>query len=314
MAPFASQKLSMVSLWWTTFKDSTAIGYLAVLIASASWATSGIFVKYILDSGQISPLALAFWRDLFTFLVLLAGVGTLRPKYLRIHLKDTGWLFALGASIGIFHVFWNLGINLNGAAVTTVQQAAMPAIVAVIAWFLWREPLSWRKILAIVLTFSGTVLVSGPDELGQAQMTLGAVVVGFGLPISYASWSLFGKKIRNHYNALTVLTYAFGVGALVLFPFLFFTRQPWPMLATTGVWFTALIGISTIASFTSYTFALGRLPASVASILAMSEIAFVVLFAYVLLGEWLSVVQISGAVMVTAGVLLLLRRQRRAGA
>ena len=66
----------------------------------------------------------------------------------------------MGASLGAFHVFWNLAVLLNGAAVATVQQAATPAIVVVIARMVWRESLTWRKLLAIVLTFAGTVLVS----------------------------------------------------------------------------------------------------------------------------------------------------------
>jgi drug/metabolite transporter (DMT)-like permease len=309
MTPLVTPKRPNAARRWLSFKNSSTIGYVAVLLASACWATSGIFVKYIADGSHISPLALAFWRDLFTFIVLLTGVRLLQPARLRVHRRDLGWLFALGASIGVFHVFWNLGIVLNGAAVTTVQQAAMPAIVAVVAYMLWQEPLTWRKIMAILLTFTGTVLVSGLGDLNQAELTLTGVVVGFGLPISYASWSLFGKKIRRHYDAITVLTYAFGAGALVLLPFLFFTRQPWPMLTTTGVWFAALIGISTITAFASYTFALGRLPASVASILAMVEIAFVVVFAYFLLGESLAVGQIIGTTMVVGGVILLFRRK-----
>jgi drug/metabolite transporter (DMT)-like permease len=43
----------------------------------------------------------------------------------------------------------------------------------------------------------------------------------------------------------------------------------------------------------------------VASILAMSEIAFVAAYAYILLGERLTVSQILGAVLVVGGVLLL---------
>jgi drug/metabolite transporter (DMT)-like permease len=69
--------------------------------------------------------------------------------------------------------------------------------------------------------------------------------------------------------------------------------------------FAGLIALSTIIPFSIYTFALGRLPASVASILAMSEIAFVAVYAYTLLGERLTASQVLGAVLVVGGVLLL---------
>jgi DME family drug/metabolite transporter len=284
---------------------SDMVGYLAVMIATACWGTSGIFVKFVMASSNVTALALAFWRDLFTFLVLLTGVGLLRPAWLRVQRHDLRWLVGLGGSLGIFHVLWNLGVFLNGAAVATVQQAAMPAIVAVAAWLIWREPLTWNKVLAIILTFAGTVLVSGLDVLGQAELTLSGLLVGLGIPFGYASWNLFGKKARECYNPLVTLTFGFGFGALVLLPFQFFTPQPWPVPGLSWLWFASLIFISTIIPFSTYTFGLGRLPASVASILAMTEIPIVAVYTYFLLDEALAAHQVLGAVLVVGGVLFL---------
>ena len=295
--------------------NSELVGSLGVLLAAAAWGTSGIFVKLIAAEMEVSALALAFWRDITTFTVLLTGLGVFRRSWLRVRREDLRWLVGLGASLGIFHVFWNLAVFVNGAAVATVQQAAMPAIVAIVAWFLWRESLTWNKIIAILLTFVGTVLVSGLDVLGQVRLSAGGLFIGLGVPITYASWTLFGKKARETYNPLTTLTYAFGFGALVLLPFQAFTPQPWPVSGLALTWFAALIVVSTILSFASYTFALGRLPASVASILAMSEIAFVAVYAYVLLGERLTPSQVLGAGLVIGGVVLLsLRRRKRRAA
>jgi DME family drug/metabolite transporter len=284
---------------------SDLVGFLSVLFAAACWGTSGIFVKLIAADIDISALALAFWRDITTFLVLLTGIGMLRPAWLRVRRCDLWWLIALGGSLGIFHVFWNLGVFLNGAAVATVQQAAMPSIVAVAAWLIWREPLTWSKIAAIGLTFVGTVLVSGIDRLGQAELSLGGLLIGLAIPVTYAAWNLFGKKVREDYNPFTTLTYAFGFGALVLLPLQFFTPQPWPVPSSSLLWFAGLIALSTIIPFSVYTFGLGRLPASVATILSMSEIAFVAVYAYVLLDERLTPGQVLGAVLVVGGVLLL---------
>jgi DME family drug/metabolite transporter len=280
-------------------------GVAAVLLAAACWGTSGIFVKFVVAEADISALALAFWRDITTFAVLAGTLALLRPAWLRVRRADLRLLAAMGASLGTFHVFWNLAVMLNGAAVATVQQAAMPAIVAVVAWLIWREPLTWIKIVAILLAFFGTVLVSGPDLLGGARLSLGGLVIGLGTPITYAAWTLFGKRARREHNPITTLTYAFAFGALVLLPLQFFTPQPFPVSGTTLLWFAALIGLSTIVSFSAYTWALGHLPASVASIVVMSEIAFVAVYAVVLLGERLGRGQILGAILVLGGVLLL---------
>ncbi|MBC8447781.1 MAG: EamA family transporter [Chloroflexi bacterium] len=289
-----------------TPERSQTAGYLAVVLATACWAASGIFVSFIMAGREVSALALAFWRDLFTFAILLAGLRLLRPSWLSVPRRDLKWLAGLGSiGLGTFHVLWNLNVMLNGVAVATVQQAAMPAIVAVAAWLLWREPLTRRKGLAIVLTFAGTVLISGLDALGRMELSVPALLVGLSTPVTYAAYSLFGKPIAGRYHPLTILTYGFGFGALTLLPFQFFTPQPWPVPGQTWLWFAVLIGFATIVPFSFYTFGLGLLPASVAGILAMTEIPVASLYAYVFLGERLTAPQTAGAALVIAGVLLL---------
>ncbi len=286
-------------------QESNEVGYLAVLVATACWGTSGIWVQFIVATSGVSALALAFWRDLVTFLVLFLGLRVLRPDWLRTKRRDLKWLVGLGVTLGIFHVFWNLGVLLNGPAVATVQQAAMPAIVAIFAWLIWKEPLTRRKWLAILLTFVGTVGASGVEVLGQADITAGGFLVGLGIPFAYAGWNLFGKHVRGDYNPATTLTYAFGFGALALLPFQVLTPQPWPVSAEALLWFAGLIGVATLAAFSLYTFALGRLQASVAGILAMAEIPIVAVYAYFLLNQRMSPDQIIGAALVVAGVVLL---------
>lgn len=288
-----------------------AVGYLAVLLASACWGSSGVFIKFLVADCGISALALAFWRDLLTFLVLFAGVAILRPSWLRVRRGDLGWLLGMGCSLGALHVVWNLGVLANGAAAATVQQAAAPAIVAVVAWVIWRESLVWNKILAILLTFAGTVLVSGLAALEEVTLSPQAMLIGLGIPGMYAAWTLFGKRVREDCNPLTALTYAFAFGALVLLPLQFFTPPPWPVPVSSLVWMAGLIMVPTICGFSLFVFALGRLPASVASILAMTEIAFVTIYAYFLLSERLTVSQILGALLVVGGVALLSLNGRR---
>jgi drug/metabolite transporter (DMT)-like permease len=287
--------------------SETMVGYLGVLVAAAAWGTSGVFVKLVIAKTDVSAIALAFWRDITTFVALLVGLALFRRDLLRVKRRDLWPLVGLGATLGIFHVFWNLGVMVNGAAVATVQQAAMPAIVTIAAWFLWREALSWIKILAIVLTFVGTVLVSGLEVLGELELSLGGLLIGLAIPLFYAAWNLFGKQARRTHSPLTTLTYGFGIATLVLLPLQPFTPQPWPIPAVGYAWFAGLIFVSTIGGFSIYTFALGRLPASVATILAMSEIPFVMVYAYVFLGERLTPMEVMGSMLVVGGVLLLFR-------
>ena len=78
------------------------------------------------------------------------------------------------------------------------------------------------------------------------------------------------------------------------------------------LYFAGLIGLSTVTAFFAYTFGLGRLPASIAGILAMAEIAFVSVYAYFLLSERMVLTQITGTILVIVGVVILFRRRQKA--
>ena len=268
-------------------------------------------MEFIADNEAVSATALAFWRDFTTFIcLLLLGLVTI-PAKIRIGRSDWRDIAGMGANLGAFHIFYNLSIMLNGVAVTTIQQAVMPIIVTIVAWHLWQEALTRRKITAIVLAFTGAVLVAGLADIKSGRFTLSGLLLGFSVPCFYAGWNLFGKKVRMYYDSLVVLIFAFGIASVLLSPFQFFIPQPWPIQPTTWLWFAGLIGLSTLGAFFLYAVGIGRLQASIASILLMSEIAFAVFYAYLLLDERLVMTQILGSILVVSGVLQLLGPQRR---
>ncbi len=289
--------------------NTTAItGYAAEITAAAFWGASGVFIKLIADNGAVSATALAFWRDTATFICLLTAGLMAFPGKIRIKRSDWCLMAGMGASLGIFHIFYNVGIMLNGAAVTTVQQAVMPAIVTIAARYLWQEPLTGRKTLALLMAFAGTVLAAGLADFKTGGFSLYGLLIGFCVPCLYAAWTLFSKKSRMQYGALVVLIFAFGIASSLLLPLQFFITQPWPIQPRTWLWFAGLIGVSSLAAFYLFAVGIGRLQASIASILLMSEIAFAVFYAYLFLGERLTMSQIAGAILVVGGVLQLLRR------
>jgi len=291
-------------------------GYLLVLVAAVTWSTSGLFVRLTVAAGGFSALSLAFWRDLFTFLCLLAALALFRPGWLRVARRDLPWLAALGGiGVGTFHLLFNLSILYIGYAVTTVLLYSSPAFVTLMAWLIWREPLTRNKVVAILLALAGSVLVAGWQELKGVHLTAGSLILGLGAALIYGTFSLFGRQVARRYSPWTVLTYGFGFAALVLLPFQFGTPFPWPVPSRALLWLAALVGVATIVPFSAYLGGLRRLPVSVASILSASEIAFGLVLAYLVFGEQLRNWQFLGAGLVVAAVVLVaVGRERREAA
>jgi DME family drug/metabolite transporter len=288
-------------------EESKGIGLLLVVLATACWSTSGLFISLVMRGSGISPWGLAFWRDLGTFTCLLMGMLLLGSHtQLRVKRRDLPWLAAMGAiSIGLFHVMWNMAVLINGVSVATVIQANAPIFVTVMAWLLWREPLTRRKTVAIVLALVGTVLIARLDGLGAKQITLFGLLIALAAAFAYGGFSLFGKKLIGDYSSWTILLYAFGFGALILLPFQIRVIISWPLSPQVWGYYAGLILLSTISGFALYTTGLRRLQASVAAIVATTEVPFAAAVSYIALGERLDGWQILGAVLIVSGVILL---------
>ena len=110
---------------------------------------------------------------------------------------------------------------------------------------------------------------------------------------------------------MVLLVYAFGLASLMLLPIQPFVTQPSNISLAAIACFCGLILISSVGAFLLFITGLGGVPSSTASIIVMSEIAFVLLYAYVLLDEVLDSSQVLGALLVLGGVLTIMRRPGR---
>lgn len=291
--------------------STRAKGIALVVLATIFWSTSGIFISRIIQESGISPVGLAFWRDTATFSTLLAGIAIFKPKLLRVNRRDLPWLFAMGASVGAFHVLWNKSVMLVGASIATVIQSDSPIIVTILALIFFKEPLTKKKMAAIALSILGTVFIAGGQAgagplsgLETQQVTTIGLLTALASSILYGLVSLFGKKLVSNYSSWTTLLYTFGIGAFVLLPLQFSTPLPETLSNQVLLLFLGLILITTITGFAIYTTALRMLQASIASITNTSEVAFAAILAYLVLGERLNLWQILGALLVVAGVVL----------
>ncbi len=287
-------------------KPSTvrAWGLLLVIVATAAWSTAGVWVKIVMAESGISVIYLAFWRDFITFLLLLSGMMLLNRAGLRVRARDLRWLALMGAiGIGLFHVLWNLSVQYNGASIATVLQYNAPIIVAVSARMLWGESLTWRKLTAIALAFSGTLLIALPGATG-IHITLTGLIIGLASAAAISVYSLVGRRLTGAYPLWTIMTYIFGFGALAVLPLAVLTGDAWTLTPAAVGAFLSFVGIPTLGGFGFYTAGLKRLPASVAAIVATTEVPLAGIVAFFALGERLSGVQWAGVFLVMFGVVL----------
>lgn len=292
----------------STLTDNRARrGYLLVLAATICWATSGTFIKIIRHDYGLSAWTLAFYRDLFTFVIFLTIAVVLGVDRLRVARRDLIPLAAMGAiSIGIFHVLWAMAVTMLPVAVATVLNYTAPVFVVLFAWALWHEKPDRRQTVAVIVAFVGCVLVTGAYNIADMNLNWLGLLVGLSTGLTYGMFTIIGKNALRHYDSWTVLTYAFGfatVTLLVLQPGATLEMFAKPLSA--WLWMIVLVVISTVTGFGLYTSGLKHLSASSASIAATLEPVIATGFAFALLGEVIEPVQMVGGVLVIISVLIL---------
>jgi DME family drug/metabolite transporter len=285
------------------------------LVASAAvlWGTLGIFFKSIIGGWGLTPLTLAFFRAALSFLFLGGGLMLVDRPALRIQRRDLPFFAAFGLiSVAIFYTVYIAAVDLTTVATAAVLLYTAPAFVTLFAWRLYAEALDRRKLTALAMTFLGSALVARAYDLNQLQINALGVLCGLAAGLTYALYSIFGKRALQAYQPTTIVTYAMGFGALCLLPFQSVnTLLPAATPSALWIWLAALALGPTVGSVTLYTAGLRHIQASVASIIAMLEPVTAALLSFILLQEQFTPGQALGGVLILGGVLLLSARAPR---
>ena len=286
------------------------------LAGTAVWSTTAIFIGYLSTTYRLPSLVLAFWRDLFVALALAAVFALFQRVRLRVESRHLKFLVLYGLLLSLFNASWTASVAFNGAAVATVLAYSSPGFTAILAWRLFGEKLGGWKILAVLLSLLGTVLVSGAYDPQAWRLNPLGVVTGLLSGLAFAGYSLMGKAASQRgINPWTTLLYTFGFAAIFLLGYnlllgwpagkplgdLFWLQESWAGWAI----LLTLAVLPTIGGYGLYTVSLGYLPASVANLIATLEPAMTAVLAYLFLGETLTPSQLVGGIVIISGVVLL---------
>ena len=296
-----------------------ARGYSIALISAVFLSTTAIFIRHLTLTYHMPALVLAFWRDVFVVLTLLLVLGIVRRGLLRVPRQHLPYLVAYGLVLALFNAMWTLSVSLNGAAVATVLVYCSAGFTALLGWWLLKERLGWAKLLAVVFSLGGCVLVSGALDAASWQANLMGIATGVFSGLCYAAYSLLGRSAAQRgLNPWTTLVYTFGFAALFLLAFNLIPGQPLPGGAARPadlLWLGSalegwgvlilLAAVPTVAGFGLYNVSLSYLPSSVANLIVTMEPAFTAIEAYIFFDERLTAIQLGGALMIVSGVILL---------
>ncbi len=180
-----------------------------VLLGGCTWGCMGLLVRP-LDVYGLNSVDISFVRAVVTMLAMATWLMLFDRSALKIKLKDIWCFIGTGAlSVAFFNYCYFKTITLTSLSVAAVLLYTAPAFVMIMSAVLFKEKLSKKKLIALVLAFVGCCLVSGVIG-GEAKLTLPGFLVGIGAGFGYALYSIFSRyAINKGYNSMTITFYTF---------------------------------------------------------------------------------------------------------
>lgn len=188
-------------------QDNRLLGIGCMLAAMAMISVQEAFAKYL---GQSMPIPQVVWARYIGHLSLM--VIWLWPKHGSSLLRANRPFMQIGRSLLLLIdtslAFW--GLTMIGLAELTAIFFTVPLLVAALAIPILKERVGIRSLLAIMVGFSGTLVIIRPgfDGLG-----LGALLV-FGAACCVALFNVTTRKLANDDPMPVTLFYTALVGAI----------------------------------------------------------------------------------------------------
>lgn len=288
----------------------TSTGLIAATVSFIAFGTSGAFVKPLLEAGW-SPTAAVTARALTAGLVLLPFVmATLRGRW-DVLLRARWSVLGMGlVGVAVTQVLYFAAIQRIPVATALLIEFLAPLILVGFTWAVSRRTPAPVVLAGSVLALGGLVLVIGPGAI-QAVDPIG-LAAAFGAAIGCAVYFLIAARPNDGLppvalagaGLLLAVPVLALIGATGLLPFTA-TFGDLPLFGTTTAWWVPLLVVAVVGTALAYATGItasGILGSRLASFIALLEVVSASLFAWLLLGEELTALQLAGGALILGGI------------
>jgi len=290
-------------------------GVMLAALGAIAFSGKAIIVKlaYRYGADAITLIAL---RMLFAFpLFAAAAVWSQRRAGLAPVSRGDAWkivgLGFVGYYLASFLDF--LGLQDITATLERLILYLNPTLVLLLGvLFLGRRP-TGRQMLALAISYFGVALALGHDfRIGGSNILLGSALV-FGSALAYALYLVGSGELVQRIGSIRLTAYA-SCAACACCIVQFLVTRPFSalLLPAPVYWLSALNGVAcTVLPVFAVMMAIARIGAPAAAQIGMIGPVSTIILSALVLGEEMGTWQISGTVLVIAGVFIVSQRSQK---
>jgi drug/metabolite transporter (DMT)-like permease len=282
------------------------MGYLYALLAAVLFGANGSVTKATMEAG-LTPAQVTEFRLVGTAVIAGAVLLIVDRRAFRLPRQQWPIMIVLGVfGVALLQATYAAAVQLLPVGIALLLEYTAVVMVALVAFFVFREPVKARLWVAIAFVLVGLAVVA---QVWASTLDALGVVLALAAAVCLALYFLVGERQVARTSPLAVSFWTMSIAAV----FWSFVSGWWelsPAVLLTPVDMGGVHGellvpmavplawnvvLGSFAPFLLSLAALRHLPATAAGIVASSEVVFA--FA-------VAVVQIIGAAIVLAGVIL----------
>jgi drug/metabolite transporter (DMT)-like permease len=286
-------------------KQSPLKLYSAIILAMMFFSMS--FVWFKIANVSYGPLTIVLFRLVISASILFLYTRFTKKlilparkdfKYLLLLAFFEPFLYFMGESYGLQYI---------SSTVASVIIATIPLVAPIAAYLFYREKVSIRNLLGIVISFFGVIVVIYEMGVGITASPLG-IILQFSAVFSAVGYTIVLHKISSKINNISIILFQNFIGAIYFLPFWLIFEST--RFATTPFDREAMIAIVELSLFAStiafifFTFSVRHMGVVKSNMFVNVIPVCTAIFAWIILNDQLTLQKFVGIIIVITGLFI----------
>ena len=279
--------------------------HIALVLSMIFWSFS--FVWFKIANRHYDPITIVFIRLCIAAALLSAwlwithgftGVKKSDRKYFLLLAVFEPFLYFLGESFGLTYVSSTVG---------SVIISTIPVFAVIFAWIFYREKLKLINYIGVIVSFAG-VMIFITSGSGALSMNIKGLALLLLAVVSAVGYNMVLHRLASKYNPVSIVNIQNVIGIILFLPIFLITD--FKKLIATGIVaesFTSIVLLAIFASsgaFVLFAYSVRHVGIARANVFTNLIPVFTAVFAFLLIGDRLTLQNAAGMAIVIVGLFL----------
>ena len=288
------------------------MAYLFLILSALFWSGNFVLSRGIAET--IPPVALAYFRWITAFLILLPFTFKLIYRDKNLVLKNISYLLALAfLGVAAFNTLIYKAMHFTTAINAVLVTSFIPILILIISLCLYKEKPTRIQMIGILVSIGGILMIilqADMNRLVQLSFNTGDLLVLLAA-FAWAAYSVMLKSFPKELHPLVFLQSIIFLGLMILTPFYIVELHFMGMFPVNPTTVISIFYVGLFASVLAFIFwnkAVREIGANNAGPFVHLMPVFGTIFAIIFLGEKVASYHLAGIMFVFVGIFISTRR------